>query len=316
VAVEGDGGPAIMQALGGRANEAAAVECNAQATNLVQGAGGRVVGARFRQFDRAGFVRARRGVVLAAGGFAMNASMLDESAPWLGAPIVPVGAPYDDGSGIALGVSAGAAVAHMDGGFVSATNYPPASLLSGILVNAAGSRFVAEDSYHGRTAALAIAQPEGIAYLIVDSETFGHPEFGSLPLIDGWETMEEMEQALHLAPGSLVGTLSEYNRHAAAGSDPLFRKQPEWLKPLDTPPYAAFDASLGKATYVGFTLGGLRTSVDGEVLTGSGRRIGGLYACGACASSIVQDGLGYCSGICLGEATFFGRRAGRRAGLG
>jgi succinate dehydrogenase/fumarate reductase flavoprotein subunit len=125
-----------------------------------------------------------------------------------------------------------------------------------------------------------------------------------------------MEQALSLPPGRLVATISEYNRHATAGADPLFHKQPEWLKPLDAPPYAAFDASLGKATYVGFTLGGLRTSVDGEVLTASGRRIGGLYACGACACNIVQDGLGYCSGICLGEATFFGRRAGRRAGLG
>jgi predicted oxidoreductase len=39
--------------------------------------------------------------------------------------------------------------------------------------------------------------------------------------------------------------------------------------------------------------------------------IEGLYAAGGCASNIAQDGVGYSSGTCIGEATFFGRRAGR-----
>jgi hypothetical protein len=42
----------------------------------------------------------------------------------------------------------------------------------------------------------------------------------------------------------------------------------------------------------------------------------GLFAAGACASNIVQDSPGYCSGICLGEAVFFGRRAGAAAAAG
>ena len=41
--------------------------------------------------------------------------------------------------------------------------------------------------------------------------------------------------------------------------------------------------------------------------------IRGLYAVGACASNIAQDGNGYCSGTQLGEGSFFGRRAGRHA---
>ena len=61
------------------------------------------------------------------------------------APVVPVGSPYDDGSGIVLGAAAGAALRHMDGAFVSATNYPPAILLKGILVNADGRRFAIND---------------------------------------------------------------------------------------------------------------------------------------------------------------------------
>jgi predicted oxidoreductase len=65
--------------------------------------------------------------------------------------------------------------------------------------------------------------------------------------------------------------------------------------------------------WVGFTLGGLATSVDGEVLREDGSSVPGLYAAGACASNIAQDGKGYSSGTQLGEGSFFGRRAGKHA---
>ncbi|HZE17886.1 MAG TPA: FAD-binding protein, partial [Mycobacterium sp.] len=74
----------------------------------------------------------------------------------------------------------------------------------------------------------------------------------------------------------------------------------------------------GKAMYAGFTIGGLAVTVDGEVQRADGSVIPGLYAVGACASNIAQDGKGYASGTQLGEGSFFGRRAGahaaRRAG--
>jgi succinate dehydrogenase/fumarate reductase flavoprotein subunit len=41
--------------------------------------------------------------------------------------------------------------------------------------------------------------------------------------------------------------------------------------------------------------------------------VAGLYAAGACASNIAQDGKGYASGTQLGEGSFFGRRAGAHA---
>ena len=41
--------------------------------------------------------------------------------------------------------------------------------------------------------------------------------------------------------------------------------------------------------------------------------VAGLYAVGACASNIAQDGKGYASGTQLGEGSFFGRRAGTHA---
>ena len=41
--------------------------------------------------------------------------------------------------------------------------------------------------------------------------------------------------------------------------------------------------------------------------------IAGLYAAGACAANIAQDGKGYSSGTQLAEGSYFGRRAGRHA---
>jgi len=134
-----------------------------------------------------------------------------------------------------------------------------------------------------------------------------------MPLIDGWETVEEMEAALGIPTGNLVATLNRYNENAARGEDPDFHKQPEFLAPQDNGPWGAFDLSLGQAMYAGFTVGGLATSPDGQVLRGDGGVIPGLYAVGACASNIAQDGKGYASGTQLGEGSFFGRRAGAHA---
>ena len=60
----------------------------------------------------------------------------------------------------------------------------------------------------------------------------------------------------------------------------------------------------------GFTIGGLRTSLDGEVLDFDGRAIPRLFAAGRTAA--IFSGHGYAgSGASLGDASFFGRRAGR-----
>jgi succinate dehydrogenase/fumarate reductase flavoprotein subunit len=201
----------------------------------------------------------------------------------------------------------------MDQAFITAPVYPPSRLLTGIVVNKEGRRFVAEDSYHSRTSGFVMDQPDRAAWLIVDSDHIEHPDFPLCPFVDGWETVAELEQALGIPAGELQATLDRYNEHAARGEDPDFHKQPEWLEPQDHGPWGAYDMSLGRALYAGFTVGGLRTSVDGEVLRSDGSAISGLYAAGACASTIAQDGKGYASGTQLAAGSYFGRRAGRRA---
>jgi 3-oxo-5alpha-steroid 4-dehydrogenase len=271
-----------------------------------------VRGVRWRSYDKRGVVLARS-TVLAAGGFVMNPEMVAEHVPQLAEKPFVLGTSYDDGMGIRLGLSAGGQALHMDQAFITAPFYPPGKLLTGIVVNRDGNRFVAEDSYHSRTSGFVLDQPGSVAFLIVDSAHMAYPEMPLVPFIDGWETVDEMERGLGIPPGNLVATLRAYNAAAARGDDPEFHKHPDWLEPQDTGPWAAFDLTLGQAMYAGFTLGGLRCTVDGQVQRADGSVVAGLYAAGACASNIAQDSKGYSSGTQLGEGSFFGRRAGRHA---
>jgi 3-oxo-5alpha-steroid 4-dehydrogenase len=295
------------------------------ATNLVvePGAqGDRVSGVQWKHFTETGAVKAKT-VIIAAGGFAMNPEMVAEHTPALGQkrrtkhhgvvePYI-LGNPNDDGLGIRLGVSAGGVAKNLDELFITAAAYPPEILLTGIIVNKDGKRFVTEDSYHSRTSAFVLEQPDQIAYLIVDEEHMQMPEMPLIRFIDGWETVEEMAAALEIPLDNLVETLDRYNEHAANGEDPDFHKHPDYVAPQTKGPWAAFDMSLGRAMYSGFTMGGLAVTTDGQVLREDGSVIGGLYAAGACASNIAQDGKGYSSGTQLGEGSFFGRRAGTHA---
>jgi 3-oxo-5alpha-steroid 4-dehydrogenase len=291
-------------------------------TNLVLDDEGALVGVAWKHFTETGAVKARS-VIIAAGGFAMNPEMVAEHTPALGQPrrtkhhglVAPyiLGNPHDDGLGLRMGVSVGGVPENMGEMFITAAAYPPAVLLTGVVVNKEGKRFVAEDSYHSRTSAFVLEQPEQTAYLIVDE---AHTEMPELPLIrflDGYETIAELETALGIPAGNVAATLRRYNEFAAKGEDPDFHKQPEFLAPQDSGPWAVFDLSLGRAMYSGFTIGGLTVSVDGEVLRDDGSVVPGLYAAGACASNIAQDGKGYASGTQLGEGSFFGRRAGAHA---
>jgi succinate dehydrogenase/fumarate reductase flavoprotein subunit len=251
-------------------------------------------------------------VVLAAGGFVMNREMVEAHAPQLGGKTLPHGSSYDDGLGIRLGQSVAGATKFMDQAFMTSAVYPPSRRLRGMIVNREGKRFVAEDSYHARTAGHVVEQPDGIAYLILDSNHVDDKQT-MVPFIDGWETVADMERSLGIPEGALRQTLDRYNEYAANGEDPDFRKDAEWLAPQNVGPWGAYDLSVGRAMWVGFTLGGLATSVDGEVLRADGSAVAGLYAAGACASNIAQDGKGYSSGTQLGEGSFFGRRAGKHA---
>jgi 3-oxo-5alpha-steroid 4-dehydrogenase len=315
VPVPGDTGGTqmVMDLLNKRVAEAGVeVRYETGAANLITDADGAVVGVGWKRFKETGVIRAKA-VIVAAGGFVMNPEMVAEHTPALGEKLFVLGNTYDDGLGLRLGASVGAQLKFMDEPFITAPFYPPSQLVTGIVVNKNGDRFVAEDSYHSRTSGFVMDQPDQAAYLIVDSAHIEHPTMPLCPFIDGWETPEEMEAALGIPEGRLVATLDSYNKHAHNGEDPEFHKLSDWIAPQDQGPWGAYDLTLGKALYAGFTLGGMRCSVDGQAQREDGSVIEGLYAAGACAANIAQDGKSYASGTQLAEGSYFGRRAGRHA---
>jgi 3-oxo-5alpha-steroid 4-dehydrogenase len=91
----------------------------------------------------------------------------------------------------------------------------------------------------------------------------------------------------------------------------LLHKKASFLTPLGRAPFAAIDCRPGSLQWATFTLGGLRTAATGEVLDPDGEPIPGLWAAGRTTLGIAAAG--YVSGISLGDASFFGRRAGRGA---
>lgn len=310
---ETEGTKLVMDLLRERVEEAGVeVRYETGATHLVAATSGAVTGLAWRSFETTGVIAAPS-VIIAAGGFVMNPDMVAQHTPALGEKLFTLGSTYDDGLGLRLGASVGAELQHMDEPFITAPVYPPASLVSGLIVNAEGKRFVAEDSYHSRTSQFVMEQTGSAAYLIVDSEHVEYPEMPLVPLLDGYETVAEMAIGLGIDETVLASTLDRYNTMAAAGDDEDFHKAPEWLASQGVAPWAVFDMRLGKALYAGFTLGGMRVSMDGQVQRADGSVIAGLYAAGACASNLAQDGKSYCSGTQLGEGSYFGRRAGRHA---
>ncbi|HSW13193.1 MAG TPA: FAD-dependent oxidoreductase [Solimonas sp.] len=292
-----------------------AVRYDSRAVALIADEAGRVQGLVLRQDGRDLFLRAHRGVVLCAGGFIMNKDLLRQHAPQLQRASMPIGT-VDDGSGIQLGQSVGGHAIHMDQGFVTLPWYPPEQLIKGIFINERGQRFINEDCYHGRTAQHILQQSGNRFWLLLDHEIYAEPEFGQFAKItigatgDSWE---EVERELELPEGALVSTVELYNRHAAQGRDPLFRKAARWLRPLTQGPFVALDCRIDHAAYFSFTLGGLDTLPSGEVLDAARQPVAGLYAAGRSACGLPRWGAGYSSGMSLADATWFGRLAGRRA---
>jgi len=307
----GQAGPLLMQELlGAVAASPIEVAGDHRVVALVQDPDGAVVGVLARAGGRELAIRARRGTILATGGFINNREMVETHLPRLRRCKYRVGAEGDDGSGIRLGMAVGGAAIHMEAGSVSLPVTQPWSLKRGVLVNAQGQRFINEDAYYGRLGEWALFRHDGRAWMVLDDATFEQPTYPRDVAAVG-ETPAELERELGLPDGSLASTLALYNRHAVEGRDPLFHKRAEYLTPLVKPPFGALDCTTEGSLYAAFTLGGLRTGVDGQVLTAAGAEIPGLFAAGRCSSGLAVGS--YSSGLSLGDGTYFGRRAGLRA---
>jgi 3-oxo-5alpha-steroid 4-dehydrogenase len=282
--------------------------------------------------SRRRYVRVRRGVILATGGFVYNRPMIRENAP-LYAHGTPLGLPSCDGSGIEMGLMAGGIPHRMDRICAARSISPPTEFIEGVIVDAAGKRLVNEDSATstlGRT----IAESEGgTAWVILDRRMRNTalrksmPRRGRMILIHCLPALmiiffgsrkardiATLARKCNLPPAVLERTIAEYNVIAASPSEDPLGKKKSLMKPVVQPPFYALDISRDNATapLATFTLGGLRVAEDsGQVVRADGSAINGLYAIGRAAAGLASSL--YIGGLSIADCVFSGRRAARHA---
>jgi 3-oxo-5alpha-steroid 4-dehydrogenase len=271
-------------------------------------------------------VRVRSGVILAAGGFIHNPAMMRRAAPRYAGKVTPLGTMADDGSGIQLGLTAGAGIANM--GTISAWRFinPPYDWSKGIVVSFEGKRLTNEEQYGARMGHAMFEQANGRALLIIDEhlmncakteiaggELLPHQKFPTLSRIKtavSAPTVEQLAGQVGTSPGLLEAAVADYNDAIRAGRPDAFRKSDGMRTLLDKPPFYAIDiTNIPKvAPLTAITVGGLQVDEDnGAVLSSDGRVIHGLYAAGRSANSIVSNF--YVSGLSLADCVFSGWRA-------
>ena len=283
-----------------------------------------------RRYGRPLLVGARRGVVLAAGGFVANRQMMREHAPAYRGGL-PLGTPGDDGSGIRLGVQAGGAAAFLDRVSVWRFLSPPPALLSGVLVDRAGRRVADESRYGAAIGEAIVAGHGGQAWLLADRDTVARAR-RELRRSTLWfqrlqaaylltagrvsaPTVAEVAARAGIDPAGLAATLAAYNAAAATGQPDPAGKPAELVRVQDRPPFSLIDCSVRpRLAYPApmLTLGGLVVAEEtGQVRRPDGTAVPGLYAAGRSAAGLCSRS--YVSGLSLADCVFSGRRAGRHA---
>lgn len=219
--------------------------------------GGRVTGARVEREGREVWVRAKKAVVIATGGFPWNATLRKQlypqpTGPWSMSPTA------NAGEGIVAAQAAGAALGT---GHASPAFWAPVSILQrpdgselrfphlvwdrakpGLMaVNAAGKRFVNEStSYHEFVRAMYRSNenaPTLPAYLICDSDFMEHWGLGlALPggrprehlVRAGYlyraNTLAELAAQLQIDATGLQDSATEFDHYGETGVDPVFGK--------------------------------------------------------------------------------------------
>lgn len=283
----------------------------ADAQHIVRGDDGVVEGVIALIDGRQQALRARRGVVIATGGFANNREMVLQHAP-IYADYLPVDVGANDGWGIRAAQAIGAAVRRMGACDVT-WMIPPV----GIAVNAAGQRFAPEDAYYGFLGdALARAQ-DNKAFCVLDANMRGpqdnpHGALFSTEVNTLWgNSIAELEKAMGIPAPALQQAIETYNRYAARGEDPFFHKDRSHLRPLTKGPFSATRPTGPQGGALAFfTLGGLLVTPRSEVLDQQGVAIPHLFSVGRAASGIPSPNY-FTSGLSLAECVTFGRLTGQ-----
>ncbi|WP_066553563.1 FAD-binding protein [Croceicoccus bisphenolivorans] len=229
------------------------VEFEKRARKLVKD-GNRVIGVEAEDANgKTWRVRARRGVVIATGGFEWNEQLVKT---FLRGPLTgPVSVPENEGDGLMMAIEAGAQLANMQNAFwmQSVLEFKPQhrdakpNYLLGsderarpgaILVNRKGKRFVNEAAnYNALGKSLHAFDAGSHAYanlpywLIIDQryrnkyQTFNTPPGGPVPsFMMQADTLEELAEIAGIDPAGLAATVARFNDMVRNGHDDDFNR--------------------------------------------------------------------------------------------
>ena len=276
-------------------------------------------------------VRARRGVILASGGFITNSTMVAAHAGPIYNKGLRLGTMGCDGSGIRMGQGAGGAVRKMES--ISAWRFinPPAAWSRACLINRQGERFCCETLY-GAAVGAAIAQQEEAWAALVMTRALARQAWSQLirgraasfqlmPALILYflgakqaPTLPELAKALKVPHEALEKTLNTYTLIAQGKQEDPFEKSPEDCQEMTQGPWVALNVSMGASASPCpvLSLGGLEVDeADGRVINTSGQPIEALYAVGRNAVGVASNS--YMSGLSIADCVFSGRRAGAAA---
>ncbi|MFF9542513.1 FAD-binding protein [Streptomyces albidoflavus] len=315
-------------------------------TRLVTGEDGAVLGAKLLVCPPGGEsrvlrVRARRGVLLAAGGFEASAQL---RRAWQGMPGADwtMGAPGGNtGDAILAGLAAGGDTALLDQAWwCPSLLFPDGSanftlgVRGGVFVDGTGRRFANESLPYDRMGramreAGVGTEPARPVWWVFDGR-WGDEVPGivtvpadraALSAAGLWRsagTVGELAARTGIDRAGLSATVRDFNFAAATGTDTAFHRGEDpydlffadgagpnpALTPLDRGPFHAVRLVLGDLG----TKGGLRTDTRARVLRADGSVIPGLYATGNTMAS--PTGAAYPGpGAPIGSAMVFGRLA-------
>ena len=273
-------------------------------------------------------IRARRGVVIAAGGHVFNRKMVRAFSPDY-IQGLPLGTPGDDGSGLALGLTAGGAMTGMDR--ISAWRFinPPFSWARAPMVNSSGERFIDETLYGAAVGKAMCDGRDGKAWVILDRALMASARAeasapGVLPF-QKWPALAAMclgrKKAADLPSlarrcgfdtATFEKALHEHNAVAKGLRSDPFKKRSSDAAALSQGPFYAVDVSIDAAFFPlpTLTLGGLKVDeATGQVVRSDGGRVAGLYAAGRSAIGVCSNL--YVSGLSVADCVFSGRRAAK-----
>ena len=300
---------------------------------------GCVLGVKVSARGKEQFIRATRGVVLASGGFAGSAEMVDRFLiPFKGS--IVSAAPSSTGDGMLMAQQIGATNTHMGYGAVYAyglvtdqekrrglihRGYDMAAVYGGVIVNKLGKRFVKEESTPTGVALKEVEQPESSLWVIGDAKMFDGYLHMKMPGVIGWthervmqeakeqkyfittaDTIEELCKKTGIDPEGLKATIEAHNKYVDMGKDPEFGRKNIKVK-FGKGPYAALK---GQPIALAST-GGLKVDEELRVLDAYLDPIPGLYAAGEIIGGL--HGAQYLGGCGFSSALTFGRLAGKAA---